>query len=215
MSVSRLAVFVSPPYLKVMWIFFVIPMAIAGDVWRAEHSDGSVSFTDSPSSAVAYAIFDVEGPPPKVGRVNLKSFPSLDTFDGLITAAAHRYTVEPSLIKAVVLAESGMNPNAVSRSGAQGLMQLMPPTAADLGVTDPFDPAQCIDGGTRYIAKMLNIFQGDLRLALAGYNAGPNRVKRTMTVPNIPETQTYVKRVLALRRYFKNTRPIIYVPERP
>ena len=95
-----------------------------------------------------------------------------------------------------------MNPDAVSRSGAQGLMQLMPPTAGDLGVTDARSTQlNASTGGTRYLAQMLRIFRGDRRLALAGYNAGPNRVKKTMTVPNIPETQTYVKRVEALRRY--------------
>jgi soluble lytic murein transglycosylase-like protein len=191
-----------------MWILWLASVAIANDVWRAESKNGTVSFTDSPSSASAYELFDVDGPPPQVGKVNLKSFPMLDSFDGLIVQAGLIYGVEPALIKAVVLAESGMNPKAVSHAGAQGLMQLMPPTAADLGVTDSFDPAQCIDGGSRYLAQMLKIFSGDRRLALAGYNAGPNRVRRTMSVPNIPETQTYVERVEALRRYFLKTRPI-------
>jgi soluble lytic murein transglycosylase-like protein len=196
-----------------MWIILLTAVTMADEVWRAENTNGTVSFTDSPSSVEAYEIFHVDGPPPKVGRVNLKSFPMLDTFDGLIVGAAARHGVDPALVKAVVLAESGMNPNAVSRSGAQGLMQLMPPTAADLGVSDAFDPAQCIEGGTRYLAKMLELFRGDRRLALAGYNAGPNRVKKRMVVPNIPETQTYVERVEALRRYFRNSRPIIPVPE--
>lgn len=191
-----------------MWILWIASLALADDVWRAESKNGTVSFTDSPSSTAAYELFDVDGPPPQVGRVNLKSFPMLDSFDGLIVQAGLMYGVEPALIKAVVLAESGMNPKAVSHAGAQGLMQLMPPTAADLGVTDAFDPAQCIDGGSRYLAQMLKIFSGDRRLALAGYNAGPNRVRRTMSVPNIPETQTYVERVEALRRYFLRTRPI-------
>lgn len=191
-----------------MWILWIVSVAIADDVWRAESSNGTVSFTDSPSSTSAYELFNVDGPPPKVGRVNLKSFPLLDTYDGMIVQAGTMYGVEPALIKAVVLAESGMNPQAVSHAGAQGLMQLMPPTAADLGVTDSFDPAQCIDGGTRYLAKMLKMFSGDRRLALAGYNAGPNRVRRKMAVPNIPETQTYVERVEALRRYFLKSRPI-------
>ena len=139
----------------------------------------------------------------------------LDSFDNLIVDAGTRYGVDPSLVKAVVLAESGMNPTAVSRSGAQGLMQLMPFTAEELNVTDPFDPAQCIDGGTRYLAKMLKIFNGNRRLALAGYNAGPNRVKPKMRVPDIPETQTYVERVEALRRYFRSIRPISSVSEYP
>ena len=196
-----------------MWLILLTTVGFAGEVWRAELENGTVSFTDSPSTTDDYERFNVDGPPPKVGKVNLRTFPALDTYDGLIVDAATRYGVDPALVKAVVLAESGMNPDAVSRSGAQGLMQLMPPTAGDLGVTDAFDPAQCIDGGTRYLAQMLRIFRGDRRLALAGYNAGPNRVKKTMTVPNIPETQTYVKRVEALRRYFKHTRPISSISE--
>ncbi len=198
-----------------MWQLFIILNASANEVWRAENTNGTISFTDSPSSSEDYERFSVDGPPPKVGVVNLKAFPMLDSFDHLIVDAGTRYGVDPSLVKAVVLAESGMNPTAVSRSGALGLMQLMPFTAKELNVTDPFDPAQCIDGGTRYLAKMLKIFHGDRRLALAGYNAGPNRVKPKMRVPNIPETQTYVERVEALRRYFRMTRPISSVPEQP
>ena len=198
-----------------MWILFIMLPAAANEIWRAENSNGSVSFTDSPSSTHDYERFNVDGPPPSVGAVNLKTFPNLDSFDALIVDAGTRYGVDPSLVKAVVLAESGMNPTAVSRSGAQGLMQLMPFTAKELNVTDSFDPAQCIDGGTRYLAKMLKIFNGNRRLALAGYNAGPNRVKPRMRVPDIPETQTYVERVEALRRYFRMTRPISSVPESP
>ena len=197
-------------------VFLVMILTASGnEVWRAENSNGTVSFTDSPSSTQDYERFNVDGPPPKVGLVNLKTFPMLDSFDNLIVDAGTRYGVDPSLVKAVVLAESGMNPTAVSRSGAQGLMQLMPFTAEELNVTDPFDPAQCIDGGTRYLAKMLKIFNGNRRLALAGYNAGPNRVKPKMRVPDIPETQTYVERVEALRRYFRSIRPISSVSEYP
>lgn len=187
--------------------------ALAGEVWKSDSQNGTVSFTDSPPSTDGFARFEVDGPPPEVSHVNARNFPNLDRFDGLIVGAGAQYGVEPWLIKAVVLAESGMNSDAVSRTGAQGLMQLMPPTAKDLGVIDAFDPAECIDGGTRYLAQMLRIFSGDLRLALAGYNAGPNRVKRLGRVPDIEETQTYVKRVMALRKYFRNHRPI--QPEQP
>ena len=183
-------------------------VAHASEVWRSENPNGSISFTDSPPSSGQYEPFNVDGPPPMVNNVNLRNFPNLDRFDGLIVQAAIQYGVPATLIKAVVLAESGMNPTAVSHAGARGLMQLMPPTAADLGVLNSFDPAENIDGGSRYLAKMLDLFRGDRRLALAGYNAGPNRVKRKMAVPDIEETQTYVKRVLALERHFSVHRPI-------
>ena len=199
--------------MKAMWLLILSAASFAQEVWRAELANGTVSFTDSPSTEADYERFSVDGPPPVVGQVNLRTFPDLDTFDGMIVSAATTYGVDPALVKAVVLAESGMNPTAVSRSGAQGLMQLMPPTAADLGVDNAFDPLQCIDGGTRYLSQMLRMFRGDRRLALAAYNAGPNRVKKTMSVPNIPETQTYVKRVEALRRYFRETRPIMSATE--
>ena len=182
--------------------------ALAGEVWTSDSPNGTISFTDSPPSADRFVRFNVDGPPPKITHVNPKNFPDLDRFDHLIVSSASQYGVDPRLVKAVVLAESGMNPNAVSKAGAQGLMQLMPPTARELGVSNPFDPAECIDGGTRYLAKMLHIFGDDTRLALAGYNAGPNRVKRIGRVPDIEETQTYVKRVMALQRYFQTQHPI-------
>lgn len=109
----------------------------------------------------------------------------------------NRYNVDPNLIKAVIRTESGFDRYAVSRQGAQGLMQLMPGTARELNVSDPFNPSQNIDGGTRYLRSLLDTFNGDLTLTLAAYNAGPTLVKRVRRVPRIPETITYVQRVLA------------------
>ena len=188
--------------------FVIANPALASDVWKSDNPNGTISFTDSPPSTDNFVRFNVDGPPPEITHVNPKNFPNLDQYDALILRSALQHGVNPWLVKAVVLAESGMNPDAVSRAGAQGLMQLMPPTAKELGVVDAFDPAECIDGGTRYLAKMLDTFAGDTRLALAGYNAGPNRVKRIGRVPDIEETQTYVKRVMALQRYFRTSRPI-------
>ena len=189
-------------------IALVIGAANAGEVWTSSAKNGTISFTDSPPSDSGFVQFNVDGPPPEVIHVNPKNFPNIDEYDGLILQSAWQHGVKPWLVKAVMMAESGMNPTAVSRAGAQGLMQLMPPTAKELGVTNAFDPAECIDAGTRYLAKMLDLFGGDTRLALAGYNAGPNRVKRVGRVPEIDETQTYVKRVMALQHYFQRNRPI-------
>ncbi len=112
-----------------------------------------------------------------------------------IGAAAAKYGVDPKIVSAVMQVESGGDPNAVSRAGAQGLMQLMPSTARAAGVNDPFDPAQSIDGGTREIASLLSEFGGDLDLALAGYNAGSGAVKRFGGIPPYPETQSYVRKI--------------------
>ena len=118
-------------------------------------------------------------------------------YGSLIVAAGQRYGIDPALIAAIIQAESGFNPHAVSPAGAKGLMQLMDATAAGLGVSDPFDPAQNVDGGARYLRDMLARFGGDLRLALAAYNAGPLAVEQAGGVPDYPETQAYVSKVLA------------------
>jgi len=120
-------------------------------------------------------------------------------WDPHVRAAADRYELPAALIKAVMAAESAFNPRAISARGAQGLMQLMPYTARELGVSDVFDPAQNIDGGARYLRTLWTQYQGDLYQTLAAYNAGPDAVRRAGgRIPRIAETQDYVRRVLAL-----------------
>ena len=115
-------------------------------------------------------------------------------FDCPIAEAAAKYDLDPALIRAVIQVESNRNPEAVSPAGAQGLMQLMPKTAAELGVTNPFDPAQSIEGGSRYLRQLLNRYQGNRRLALAAYNWGMgNLEKRPEALPK--ETQHYILKV--------------------
>jgi soluble lytic murein transglycosylase len=113
-----------------------------------------------------------------------------------IRAAAERYGLDPELIKAVIKVESSFDPAAVSEKGAMGLMQLMPATAEEMQVRAPFEAEENIMGGSRYLRKLLDLFEGDLQLGLAAYNAGPSRVLENGAIPNIPETEQYVKKVL-------------------
>jgi len=125
-------------------------------------------------------------------------------YDDIIHKASKQYGVDVSLIKAVIKAESDFNQHAVSSKGAQGLMQLMPGTADALDVEDPFDAKDNIHGGTRYLSMMLEKFNKDMRLALAAYNAGPERVAEYRGVPPYQETKTFVDRVLTYYQQFNS-----------
>jgi soluble lytic murein transglycosylase-like protein len=118
--------------------------------------------------------------------------------DAAIEQAAARHNVDPNLVRSVIKVESNFNPNAVSRKGAMGLMQLMPSTARSLHVTNPFDPQQNVDAGVRHLKKLLESYGGNIRLSLAAYNAGAGAVARSSGVPRYSETQNYVRRITEL-----------------
>lgn len=153
-------------------------------------------------------------PSPLSGNITSEgSYPPFDPFGGgaevrstmtasmlapLIQRAAQKHDVDPDLLDALVQAESNYNPGAVSRMRAIGLTQLMPGTAQELGVTNPFDPVQNLNGGAKYLSQMIKQFDGDLSLALAAYNAGPGAVRKHGGIPPFDETRDYVDRVLKL-----------------
>lgn len=123
-------------------------------------------------------------------------------FASLINQASEKYGVNPNLVQAVIKAESNFDPEAVSSAGALGLMQLMPATARGLGVSDPLDPAQNIEGGVKFLSQLLSHYNGNTQLAVAAYNAGPGAVDKYNGIPPYQETQTYVTRVLG---YFNSS----------
>jgi len=174
-------------------------------VYTYRQDDGVPAFTDRITGNHAYEVMEFAcyacNPRSKVDWHSTPLHP--DKFADLIADAAQRHAVDSALIQALIHAESGFNPRARSHKGAFGLMQLMPDTARELGVVDVAAPGQNIDGGVRYLAGLLQRFQGDIMLATAAYNAGPGSVTRYGGVPPFEETQTYVKRVKILHDRYR------------
>lgn len=175
-----------------------LPGPAGADIYRYEDEEGVVHFTDAPTDK-KFKIFlkDLRKDRQLRTRFRLAASANPAEFEHLINASASKYGVSAALVKAVIRAESGYNPNAVSRAGASGLMQLMPGTAKSLNVANSFDPKQNVDGGVRYLKFLLDTFKGDVTLALAAYNAGLSKVARYGGIPPYQETRNYVSRVLS------------------
>lgn len=154
-------------------------------------ADG-VTFTNIPGSKGARPVPGFTG---RAGRTASRVRLPITVYDPYIERVARQNGLSPELIKAVALVESGLDPRAISPAGAQGLMQLMPATARQYGVTDAFNPLENLDAGARHLRSLLDEFDGDLELALAAYNAGASAVRRYRGIPAYPETINYVRRV--------------------
>jgi soluble lytic murein transglycosylase-like protein len=167
-----------------------------GQIYTFVDSRGVTHFSNVPNDPRYVAI-----PKPRRYPEPAPRAPQYVGYDGLILLTALEHDVPPALVKAVIAAESLFDSDAVSRKGAQGLMQLMPTTASKLGVADPFSADQNVRGGVRYLREMLDRY-GDMQRALAAYNAGPTAVDRYRGIPPYPETRAYVQRVMTYYRHY-------------
>lgn len=171
------------------------------DVYKYVDSDGVVHFTDAPIHKNFQLIIKdkVEPKPSEADSVSTKLAEEKEPpspLAAMVLAASARYNLDPNLVMAVIEVESNFNSQAVSPKGAMGLMQLMPGTVAALGVANPFNPWDNIEGGVRHLAQLLSFFRGNLRLALAAYNAGKEAVLKYGDIPPIRETRNYVRAVM-------------------
>lgn len=178
------------------------------DVYMLKGPDGRISFTDvPPSDDYKLIIKEAAKEAPKDAAPKLAKFTipvETGTWRDTARKEAAEKEVDPLLVRAVIMAESAEDPLAISPKGAMGLMQLMPGTAKELGVSDPFSPHENVKGGVSYLSMMLKRFDGDVKLALAAYNAGPGAVEKHRGIPPFEETRAFVDRVLKFYKKAKN-----------
>ena len=169
--------------------FLFLHNTVGADIYRYVDANGTIHFTNTPTTP-RYQLFKKSRTKRSVGAINTARY------DHLIKEVSERHSINPALVKAVIKAESNFDPYAVSKKGAQGLMQLMPGTMKDLKVYNPFHPRDNINGGVKFLKQLLVRFNNDLPLSLAAYNAGPTVVEQYEAIPPYQETQHYVKKVL-------------------
>jgi soluble lytic murein transglycosylase-like protein len=176
-------------------VLFFVTSPLQADIYRYVDKDGTPCFTNSIPDSPNYKLFIKERKKRKIS--------STKRYDGFIKEASQKHSVSFAIVKAIMKVESNFNPKAVSKKGAMGLMQIMPENFKSLQVKNPFNPRENIMAGAWYFKQLLNRFDGKLHLALAAYNAGPNNVSRSKTIPPIRETELYVKKVIRYYNLFK------------
>lgn len=182
----------------------IVAVPANSDIYRYDDEEGVAHFTDAPTDK-RFVIFlrDIKKDKQLRTKFRFTKTSNSAEFDQIIKTCSGKYGVSESLIKAVIHAESGYNPNAVSNKGASGLMQLMPGTARDLKVSNSLDPRDNVEGGVKYLRFLLDTFHGDISLALAAYNAGLSKVAKHGGIPPYAETRTYVARVLSYMQSYQ------------
>ena len=175
---------------------FIVAIICGVTVNFRQNAPNAMTSEISTTSNISAKIDSI--PPSVIGRK------AEHLYHKFIVQTAIQYQIDPALIKAIIMAESGYNPNAVSKKGAKGLMQLMPRTAEALGVEDIFNPRQNITGGVQYFKRLVNRFNGDVKLALAAYNAGSRYVRNYKGVPPFKATRHYIRKVFKYYQKYKN-----------
>ena len=190
--------------LLILFCIFFLPLPSSAGIYRYEDENGVIHFTNCPRDPKFKLYIRESKEDVGAGNSSFSYIRDSNQYDSLISEFSKKYQVDFALIKAIIRAESGFNPAAVSRKGAKGLMQLMPETASRLNVSNSFNPRENIEGGVRYFKYLLSLFNDDLRLSLAAYNAGENIVAEVRSIPPYRETVDYVKKVLS---YYQSYRP--------